>query len=83
MSKNISIRDLPEFDLAEQLKGEDDIAAYLTMLIEEGDMFELAHARRYIGHCDQMPRLALIPLAAFAPLWECGWWRDRFILEMI
>lgn len=44
MSKNISIRDLPEFDLAEQLKGEDDIAAYLTMLIEEGDMSELAHA---------------------------------------
>ena len=44
MSKNISIRDLPEFDLAEQLKGEEDIAAYLTLVIEEGDTSELAHA---------------------------------------
>lgn len=44
MSNNISIRDLSEFDLAEQLKGEEDIAAYLTMVIEEGDTSELAHA---------------------------------------
>lgn len=44
MSKNISVRELPEFDLAEQLKGEEDIAAYLTMVIEEGDTSELAHA---------------------------------------
>ena len=44
MRKNISIRHLPEFDLAEQLKEEEDIAAYLTMVIEEGDTSELAHA---------------------------------------
>lgn len=44
MSKNISIHELPEFDLAEQLKDEEDIAAYLTMVIEEGDISELAHA---------------------------------------
>jgi len=44
MNKNISIRNLPEFDLAEQLKEEEDIAAYLTMVIEEGDISELAHA---------------------------------------
>jgi probable addiction module antidote protein len=44
MNKNISIRNLPEFDLAEQLKEEEDIAAYLTMVIEEGDTSELAHA---------------------------------------
>ena len=44
MNKNISIRHLPEFDLAEQLKEEEDIAAYLTMVIEEGDTSELAHA---------------------------------------
>ncbi len=44
MSKHISIRDLPEFDLAGQLKGKEDIAAYLTMVIEEGDTAELTHA---------------------------------------
>jgi probable addiction module antidote protein len=44
MVKKIQVADLPEFDLAEQLKTEEDIAAYLTMVIEEGDMAELAHA---------------------------------------
>jgi probable addiction module antidote protein len=44
MVKKIKVADLPEFDLAEQLKTEEDIAAYLTMVIDEGDMAELAHA---------------------------------------
>jgi len=44
MVKKIHVADLPEFDLAEQLKTEEDIAAYLTMVIDEGDMAELAHA---------------------------------------
>ena len=44
MVKKIQAADLPEFDLAEQLKTEEDIAAYLTMVIDEGDMAELAHA---------------------------------------
>lgn len=38
------IAGLPEFDLAGQLKTEDDIAAYLTVVIEDGDSSELAHA---------------------------------------
>ena len=38
------IADLPEFDMARQLKNEEDIAAYVTMVIEEGDAAELAHA---------------------------------------
>jgi probable addiction module antidote protein len=44
MSKSITIRGLAEFDLAEQLKGGEDIAAYLTMVIKEGNTSELAHA---------------------------------------
>ncbi len=32
------------FDLAQQLKGEADIAAYITMVTEDGDAAELAHA---------------------------------------
>ena len=44
MSKKILISDLPEFDLAEQLTSEEDIAAYLTIVIAEGNAAELAHA---------------------------------------
>ncbi len=44
MTKKTSIDDLPEFDMARQLKSEEDIAAYVTMVIEDGDSAELAHA---------------------------------------
>jgi probable addiction module antidote protein len=44
MNRKIRIADLPEFDMASQLKNEEDIAAYVTMVIEEGDAAELAHA---------------------------------------
>lgn len=42
--KSYRISDLPDFDMAQQLKSEEDIAAYVTMVIEEGDPAELAHA---------------------------------------
>jgi len=44
MGKKISIDDLPDFDMAQQLKTEADIAAYVSMVIEDGEMGELAHA---------------------------------------
>lgn len=44
MTKKISIADLSEFDPVEHLKDEADIAAYLTVVIEEGNSSELAHA---------------------------------------
>lgn len=44
MSNRIHISDLPEFDLAEQLRSPEDIATYLTLVIEDGDDAELAHA---------------------------------------
>ena len=44
MIKKIKISDLPDFDMAKQLKSEEDIAAYITMVIEDGDAAELAHA---------------------------------------
>ena len=44
MTKKISVAELPEFDMADQLKTGEDIAAYLTIVIEEGDSSELAHA---------------------------------------
>ena len=44
MTKIARIADLPEFDLARQLRTEEDIAAYVTMVIADGDASELAHA---------------------------------------
>ncbi len=44
MTRKTRIADLPEFDIARQLKNEEDIAAYVTMVIEDGDAAELAHA---------------------------------------
>jgi DNA-binding phage protein len=35
MSKKTKIADLPEFDITEHLKSDEDIASYLTMVIEE------------------------------------------------
>ncbi|MCX7148863.1 MAG: putative addiction module antidote protein [Rhodocyclales bacterium] len=58
MTRKISIADLPEFDLAEQLKSEEDIAAYLTMVIEEGDTSELAHALGLAARARGMSEIA-------------------------
>ena len=44
MTNKIHVADLPEFDMARQLKSEEDIAAFVTMAIEDGDAAELAHA---------------------------------------
>jgi probable addiction module antidote protein len=43
-TKKTKTSDLPEFDMAHQLKSDEDIAAYITMVIEDGDASELAHA---------------------------------------
>ena len=44
MNKKIRIADLPEFDPAEYLKTEQDIAAYLTAIMEDNDPALLAAA---------------------------------------
>ncbi len=58
MTKKIRIADLPEFDLAEYLKSEEDIAAYLTMVIGEGDTAELAHALGLAARARGMSEIA-------------------------
>ncbi len=58
MTKKIRIANLPEFDLAEYLKSEEDIAAYLTMVIEEGDTAELAHALGLAARARGMSEIA-------------------------
>ena len=58
MTQKIKIADLPEFDMARQLKTEEDIAAYVTMVIEEGDASELAHAQGVAARARGMSEVA-------------------------
>jgi probable addiction module antidote protein len=44
--------------MAKQLKSEEDIAAYVTMVIEEGDSSELAHALGVAARARGMSEIA-------------------------
>ena len=57
MSK-IKIADLPTFDMAEYLKSDEDVAAYLTQVLEEDDPAELAHALGVIARARGMSEIA-------------------------
>ncbi len=58
MSHKISIADLPNFDVAEHLKNEDDIAAYLALVLEDGDPALLAATLGDIARARNMAQLA-------------------------
>ena len=46
------------FDVAEHLKDDEDIAAFLTLVIEEGDAGELAHALGIAARAKGMAQVA-------------------------
>jgi probable addiction module antidote protein len=58
MTKKTRISDLPEFDMAKQLESEEDIAAYVTMVIADGDAAELAHALGVAARARGMSEIA-------------------------
>lgn len=58
MTKKINIRDLPDFDPAEHLKDEEDVAAYLTVIIAENDPALLAAALGDIARARGMSEIA-------------------------
>lgn len=58
MSKKTPAADLPEFDPAEHLKDDADIAAYLSLVIEEGDAGELARALGVAARARGMAQIA-------------------------
>jgi len=58
MSEKIKVSELPEFDMAEHIKTEEDIAAYLNIVLEEGDGAELAHALGVIARAKGMTEIA-------------------------
>ena len=58
MAKKTRIADLSEFDPAEHLKNEKDVAAYLTAIIEENDPALLAAALGDIARARGMSEIA-------------------------
>ncbi|MPZ43825.1 MAG: putative addiction module antidote protein [Betaproteobacteria bacterium] len=60
MSRKIKISELPDFDAAEYLKDEKDVAAYLTAIIEENDPALLAAALGDIARARGMSEIAKV-----------------------
>ena len=58
MTDKIRVADLPDFDPAEHLKDDEDMAAYLTLVIEEGDPAELAHALGIVARARGITEIA-------------------------
>jgi len=58
MTKKIQIEDLTDYDPAEYLKDEDDIAAYLTAILENSDPALLAAALGDIARARGMSEIA-------------------------
>lgn len=54
----VKIADLPTFDMAESLRDEADIQAYLNMVLDEGDPAELAHALGVIARARGMTQIS-------------------------
>jgi probable addiction module antidote protein len=58
MTKKIRIAQLPEFDAAEYLNSDEDVAAYLTTVLEENDSSLLAAALGDIARARGMTQVA-------------------------
>ena len=58
MTKKIKVSELPEFDAAEYLNSEKDIAVYLTTVLEENDPALLAAALGDIARSRGMTQVA-------------------------
>ena len=58
MTKKIRIADLPDFDFSEHLDGEQAIAEYLTVILEENDPALLAAALGDIARARGMSEIA-------------------------
>jgi len=56
--KKINLADLPEFDMAEHFDSDQAIAEYLTIVLEENDSAEFAHALGTIARARGMAEVA-------------------------
>jgi DNA-binding phage protein len=44
MTKKLKVADLPDFDMVEMLKTQEDVANYLTLVLDENDIAEFTDA---------------------------------------
>ena len=58
MVKKINVEELPDFDLAEHLKTDEDIATYLSIVLEDDDSSELMHALGVVARARGMTEVA-------------------------
>jgi probable addiction module antidote protein len=58
MTRRIKIAELPDFDMAEELKTQEDIANYLTLVLEENNVDEFAHALGVVARARGMTDVA-------------------------
>ena len=58
MTKKIKISDLPDFDMANHLRDEEDVAGYLTIVLEENDPALFAAALGDIAKARGMSEIA-------------------------
>ncbi|AAO29923.1 putative addiction module antidote protein [Xylella fastidiosa subsp. morus] len=58
ITKKINVSELPEFDAAEYLNSEEEVAAYLTAVLEENDPALLAAALGDIARSRGMSQIA-------------------------
>ena len=56
--QKINVADLPEFDMAEHLDSDQAIAEYLSIVLEENDPAEFAHALGTIARAKGMTEVA-------------------------
>jgi len=60
MTKKYRVDRLPEFDMAQYLKSDADIAEYLRQVLEDGDPGELAAALGHIAKARGMTEIAKV-----------------------
>ena len=58
MSSELKVTDLPDFDMAEMLKTEEDVAHYLTLVLDENDIGEFTHALGIVARSRGMSAVA-------------------------
>ena len=58
MRETVNTNDLPEFDMAQHIKTDADVAEYLSQVLEDGDPGELAAALGHIAKARGMADIA-------------------------
>ncbi|QVL49999.1 MAG: putative addiction module antidote protein [Thiocapsa sp.] len=58
MTKTIKVADLPDFDMAQYLGTDEDVAEYLRQVLEDGEPGELAAALGHIAKARGMTEIA-------------------------